>query len=89
MTAAQNASAEKVTGTEILIADPLETARTFEPIIFTLPVGCDAPLLWAELEDRGTGGLPTSRCPVDAGGSFICRHNQLCGHNPTDDHRHL
>lgn len=50
MTAAQNASAEKVTGTEILIANPLETARTFEPIIFTLPVGCDAPLLWAELE---------------------------------------
>lgn len=51
MTAAQNASAEKVTGTEILIADPLETARTFEPIIFTLPVGCDAPLLWAELKE--------------------------------------
>lgn len=90
MTAAQNASAEKVTGTEILIADPLETARTFEPIIFTLPVGCDAPLLWAELEGIAEPVVcQRLAAQLNAGGSFICRHNQLCGHNPTDDHRHL
>lgn len=54
MTAPQTAAvAAEVAGTEILITDPLQTARHFEPVIFTLPTGCDAPLLWAEVAGSG------------------------------------